>query len=125
MRLNQDDHGQLFVVRGFSENHVTVNDEQLNHAFLLTPEQKQTPPISRFDALDATAADWLLTDKPEVIIVATGNQTRMGEARLAATLMQQGIGIEYMDIGAACRTYTVLASEHRRVSLLVLFEHGQ
>ena len=124
MRLTQDDQGQRFIVRSFSDDHVVVNDQSWTQAFILTPEQAKPAPVDTLAGVDASARDWLLEDNPEVVIIATGQNTRMGDARLNSLLMQQGVGIEYMDLGAACRTFTVLSSEYRRVSLLVFFEHS-
>ena len=122
MRLTQDDRGLNFVIRSFSETHVTVNDQQLEQSFLLTPENLEAPvPVDDLDALASEGESLLLRDDPEVVIVGTGSRTRMGPGALSAALMRRGVGIEYMDTAAALRTYTVLASELRRVSLLVLF----
>ncbi|MFN2381569.1 MAG: Mth938-like domain-containing protein [Guyparkeria sp.] len=122
MRLTQDDRGRRFVIRGFSDTHVTVNDQELRQAFLLTPDALQAEvSVDDLDALSTEGETLLLQDDPEVIIIGTGARTRMGPASLSAALMRRGIGIEYMDTAAALRTYTVLASELRRVSLLVLF----
>ncbi|MBN2871421.1 MAG: hypothetical protein JXJ30_00750 [Halothiobacillaceae bacterium] len=121
MRLTQDDRGINFVIRSFSESQVTVNDRQLERSFLLTPDALEAEvPIDDLETLATEGESWLLRDDPEVVIVGTGERTRMGPAALSASLMRQGIGIEYMDTAAALRTYTVLASELRRVSLLVL-----
>ena len=122
MRLTQDDRGQNFVIRGFDEDHVLVNDQRLETAFLLTPDTLHAEvPVDDLDALAEHGETLLVRDDPEVVIIGTGTRTRMGPAALSAALMRRGVGIEYMDTAAALRTYTVLASELRRVSLLVLF----
>ncbi|MGM0517149.1 MAG: Mth938-like domain-containing protein [Pseudomonadota bacterium] len=122
MRLTQDDRGRKFVIRGFDEYHVLVNDQRLEATFLLTPEELHAEvPVDDLPALSEQGESLLTRDDPEVVIVGTGARTRMGPAALSAALMRKGVGIEYMDTAAALRTYTVLASELRRVSLLVLF----
>jgi len=122
MRLTQDDRGLNFVIRSFSDSHVTVNEQQLEESFLLTPDTLETDlPVGDLDDLQQDGEALLLRDDPEVVLVGTGSRTRMGPAGLSAALMRRGVGIEYMDTAAALRTYTVLASELRRVSLLVLF----
>ncbi|MFO7582951.1 Mth938-like domain-containing protein [Guyparkeria sp.] len=122
MRLTQDDHGRAYVIRGFDENHVVVNDQRLERTFLVTPERLDTEvPVEDLSGLEEHGESLLTRDDPEVVIVGTGARTRMGPAAVSAALMRRGIGIEYMDTAAALRTYTVLASEHRRVSLLVIF----
>ncbi|HSH85592.1 MAG TPA: MTH938/NDUFAF3 family protein [Guyparkeria sp.] len=122
MRLTEDDRGRNFVIRSFSETHVMVNDQRLEASFLITPERLETElPIDDLDGLATQGESLLLRDDPEVVIVGTGSHTRMGPPAVSAALMQRGVGIEYMGTAAALRTYTVLASELRRASLLVLF----
>jgi uncharacterized protein len=122
MRLNLDDSGQRFVVRGFTDTAVRINQDELTRSFLLTPDQLiENVPLHSVIALRAGELNWLYTDAPEVLIIGTGLRTMRAHAAVQAELLRAGVGIEFMDTGAACRTYTVLASELRRVSLLVLF----
>ena len=122
MRLSLDDSGQRFVIRGFTETSVRVNQEDYTQSFLLTPERVITDlPFNTVAELTPAALNALTVDSPEVLIVGTGPHTLRASAAVQAAFMRAGIGIEFMDTGAACRTFTVLASELRRVSLLVLF----
>ncbi|HQS03197.1 MAG: hypothetical protein B7Y07_03750 [Halothiobacillus sp. 24-54-40] len=122
MRLSLDDSGQRFTVRGFTDCSVRINQDELTRSFLLTPEQLiQDVPLHTVAALQAGQLNLLYTDAPEVLIIGTGLRTLRAQAAVQAELLGAGIGIEFMDTGAACRTYTVLASELRRVSLLILF----
>jgi len=122
MRLTQDDNGRKFVIHGFTSEFVRVNDQQLEQSFLLTPDNLYPNlPLHSVPDLEDFERDRLLTDDPEVIIIGTGPTTERAGGAFQADLMRSGIGIEFMDTGAACRTFTVLASELRRVSLLVLF----
>lgn len=122
MRLSLDDSGQRFVIRGFTDTHVTINHDELTRSFLLTPERIRTD-LSLHTVADLIPdrLDELCIDDPEVLIVGTGQKTVRANAEFHARMLRVGIGVEFMDTGAACRTYTVLASELRRVSLLVLF----
>lgn len=122
MRLTLDDSGQRFVVRGFTDTTVRINHEELTHSFLLTPDQLIADiPLSQVAELQSGSLNLLYTDAPEVLIIGTGLRTVRAQAAVQAELLRAGIGIEFMDTGAACRTYTVLASELRRVSLLIVF----
>lgn len=58
--------------------------------------------------------------QPEVVIFGSGPQLRFVSPALMQALMARRIGVETMDTAAACRTYNVLASEHRRVLAALL-----
>lgn len=126
MRLSLDDSGQRFVIRGFTETSVRVNHEEYARSFLLTPERVVADlSFETVSELNPSALNALIIDDPEVLIVGTGPRTLRASAAVQAVFLQAGVGIEFMDTGAACRTFTVLASELRRVSLLVLFQENE
>ena len=52
---------------------------------------------------------------PEIILIGTGKTQQFLHPKLTAALAAQGIGIEYMNTAAACRTLLMLQSEGRRV----------
>ena len=62
-------------------------------------------------------ADWqkIIAHKPEVILIGTGNSLIFPHPSSYAPAIEQGIGVEFMDSGAACRTYNILLSEDRNV----------
>ena len=85
--------------------------------------------VRAWDATGVTAAadtltrehfDALLAYEPEVVIFGSGARLRFVSPALLRGLMERRIGVETMDTGAACRTYTVLASEGRRVVAAVV-----
>ena len=61
--------------------------------------------------------------QPEVLLLGTGARLVLPVANLMQLLGERGIGLEIMDTPAACRTYNVLAHEHRR-AVAALFEPG-
>ncbi len=56
----------------------------------------------------------------ELIMLGLGRRGAPVSAALRAALKAQGIGIEAMDTGAACRTYNVLLAEDRLVAAALL-----
>jgi uncharacterized protein len=61
-----------------------------------------------------------LAGQVDVLFVGTGGAIAHLPAELRARLEQAGLGVEVMDSPAACRTYNVLLSEHRRVAVALL-----
>lgn len=73
-----------------------------------------------FEALQTEHFDALLTPKPELVLFGSGDRLRFPHPRLYQGLVRAGIGLDTMDLGAACRTFTVLTSEHRQVTVALL-----
>ncbi|QHG92548.1 hypothetical protein EGQ50_02250 [Coxiella endosymbiont of Amblyomma sculptum] len=57
---------------------------------------------------------------PETIILGTGRKFSFLDPEKLELLLQQKIGIECMDTGAACRTYSALNSQGRRVAAALI-----
>lgn len=57
----------------------------------------------------------LLKQKPELIVIGHEQTGKFPPIQYLSKLSQLRVGIECMSIGAACRTYNVLLSEHRSV----------
>lgn len=57
---------------------------------------------------------------PEIILYGTGATHRFLPPRLVAELSARGVAIEAMTTRAACRTYSVLVGEMRRVMAIML-----
>jgi uncharacterized protein len=56
------------------------------------------------------------------VLLGTGARQRFPAPRLLRPLIEAGIGCEVMDLAAACRTYTILVAEGRRVAAALLIE---
>jgi uncharacterized protein len=54
------------------------------------------------------------------VLLGTGARLRFPPAALTAPLARAGIGLEVMDVQAACRTYNILAAEDRVVVAALL-----
>jgi uncharacterized protein len=51
-----------------------------------------------------------------LVLLGTGPTQRFPPMEIRAALTSRGVGLEVMDLGAACRTYNVLVQEERRVA---------
>ena len=75
---------------------------------------------TRVEELTQAHFDALLALEPEVVIFGSGAKLRFVSPALYRNLFARRIGVETMDSGAACRTYTVLANEGRRAVAAIL-----
>jgi uncharacterized protein len=78
------------------------------------------PAPSSIETLTRAHFEALLAFEPEVVIFGSGPRLRFVSPALYRGLIERRIGLETMDSSAACRTYTVLANEGRRVVAAIL-----
>lgn len=78
--------------------------------------------VQRFDDLQPLHFEQMLGIKPELVIFGSGARMRFASSALYRSLIGAGIGMETMDLAAACRTYQVLAAEGRAVLAALLIE---
>ncbi|MBB3193596.1 Mth938-like domain-containing protein [Roseateles terrae] len=78
--------------------------------------------LTRFEDLTEAHFERIRALKPELVIFGSGSRIRFARPQLYRALIEARIGMETMDIGAACRTYNVLASEGRAVLAALLIE---
>lgn len=116
MKLSQDYAQGSNVIHSFTDNKVRINDRIYHNSLLLAGELlvgdwgvKHIDELSQQHWLD------ILEHKPEVILIGTGETLIFPHPSSYAPAIELGIGVEFMDTGAACRTYNVLLSEDRAV----------
>tara|TARA_B100000963_G_C22361462_1_gene551795 strand:+ start:355 stop:741 length:387 start_codon:yes stop_codon:yes gene_type:complete len=61
----------------------------------------------------------LLEHKPEIILVGTGEKSKLIPRELMFEFARIGVGLEFMSTAAAARTFNVLAGEGRLVAAVL------
>lgn len=120
----QQIHGQN-VIRAYADGRVTVNEHTYERSLLVTPAQLVAdwgPPA--FAALTPAHFEAIARLEPEVVVLGTGTRLHFPAPELCAALTAAQIGLEVMDLGAACRTYNILLGEGRRVAAALIIERG-
>lgn len=56
----------------------------------------------------------------ELLLIGTGERTEFVPPRLRQSVRDCGVSVDFMDTGAACRTYNVLLAEGRRVAAALM-----
>jgi uncharacterized protein len=110
----------------YDVDNLRVNAD-LHTASVLVPWVGATRPWHATSVEELTPAHFeaLLELDPEVVIFGSGPRLKFVSPALYRGLIARRIGVETMDSGAACRTYTVLANEGRRVVAAILLTPPQ
>ena len=123
MALQLDTPASGNLIHRLEPGCVWVNGQAWRQS-LLVPWEGEVRPwgVAGFDALQASDFETLLDAKPELVLFASGSRLRFPAPVLLQPLMAAGVGLDSMDLAAACRTYAVLTSEGRRVLAALLFD---
>jgi len=112
-----------YSVSSYDSKALISNGVTCQHSCILSKQGIITEwPIESIINLQENTLAPMLALQPEIILIGHNalNAAAPIETRLA--LAGQRIGLEVMSIGAACRTYNVLLSEHRNVVLGIIFD---
>ena len=121
MKLHASSPTALNTFSGYGEGYVLINGQRHEGSMIVMPERMQPWDVAGFDALKETDFEVFLELKLEILLLGTGPKQRFPHPRLTRALAQRRIGVEVMDLQAACRTYNILMAEERRVAAALLF----
>jgi uncharacterized protein len=109
------------TITGYGEGYVMVNGERRSSSVVVMPDRVEQWPAKGFDQLSTEDFAFLKDLRAEIVLLGTGPRQRFPHPRLTAELAKAGIGLEVMDLQAACRTYNILVAEERKVAAALLF----
>ena len=121
MKLHASSPGSANVINAYGEGYVMVNGTRHESSVIVTAAEILGWEAEKFDALQESHFDRLKDLGLEIVLLGTGPRQRFPHPRLTAGLARAGIGVEVMDVQAACRTYNILVAEERRVAAALLF----
>jgi uncharacterized protein len=124
VKLQPDKQPSLNTVSAYGPNYIEINAQRYTNSLLLSPE---SPVIewscTRFEDIKTEDFEQIAKLEPAVVIFGSGERIRFPKPALIAPLIARNIGIETMDLQAACRTYNVLMAEGRKVVAALLIEN--
>ena len=122
MKLHPTGQSGVNTITGYGAGYVMVNGERRESSLVVLPERTIDWQDKRFDTLEAEDFTFLAGLEAEIVLLGTGARQRFPHPRLTAELAKAGIGLEVMDLQAACRTYNILVAEERKVAAALLIE---
>jgi len=107
-------------IRSYDAQGVQIADRHIGHSVLIAATQIIDWPVTDIAQLSQEHLQPVFELKPEVVILTTGFKQAFTSAKVRAAFMAREIGLECMELGAACRTFNVLLSEDRVAVLALL-----
>jgi uncharacterized protein len=122
LKLHLTNISGINLFTGYGEGYVMINQQRHEQSLVVLRDRLVTDwQPAGFDDLDAGDFALLADLKPEIVLLGTGERLRFPRPELTRALIEARIGLEVMDIQAACRTYNFLAAEERKVAAALLF----
>ena len=123
MKLHLANMAGLNVFTAYGDDYVAVNHEKYLKNLIVLPESIIPEwSTATVETLATEDMQKLLDLGTEIILLGTGKRLRFPSGSLLRPFAPAGIGLEIMDLKAACRTYNILAAEGRKVAAALLFD---
>ena len=116
MRLDEATGQTIHLIRAYAADVITVGTQQLTGPCLVAPATVIAQWYSgELADLSEAHLELLWPLAPEVVLLGTRLPGQRASPAVRSAFSQRGVALETMDLGAACRTYNVLAQEDRAV----------
>lgn len=116
MQITLESDERRNVIQRYDAVSVQINEIVYTESIVVTPDSLQPQwEVASIDDLANRHVEAITRLGPDVVIVGTGSTLRFPGPVIYAGFAERGIGAEFMDNAAACRTYNVVASEGRRI----------
>lgn len=110
------------MISSYGDGRFTVNDRKVEGSILLC-ENKVTPwPVTEAKEITLESLQPLLdvADKYDILVIGCGELSQMPPKDLREAVKEKGLVLEWMNSGAAARTFTVLQTEDRRTLAAII-----
>ena len=120
MKITQHPTTGINLIRRYGADFVIIGEQEIRDSCIVTAATLAPWAPRDLPGLTAEQLAPLFALEPEVVVLSTGATQIFPRAALRAEFASRKIGLEVMEIGAACRTYNVLVSEERRALAAIL-----
>jgi uncharacterized protein len=116
MRLSLDSDPRINLVRRYDAGVILIGEQRITRPCIVTPQQLLLDwDASSIDELSEVQLEPLWALRADIALLGAGDRQEFPGAAIRAAFRTRGIALECMGLGAACRTYNILAGEARNV----------
>lgn len=110
------------IINGYGKNCFTVNDEMVIGSMIITESEVIEWSIEKGEEITLESLNPIISrsNDIELLLVGCGPLITTIDTSIREHLKEQHILLEWMDTGAACRTYNILLSEERLVAAALI-----
>ncbi len=110
------------VVQAYGDGGFRIAGTAYRGSVLVFPERTEPWPVVDAAAITFAALCPVVEggDRPDLLLIGCGASFGPPPKALGKALREAGIGLEWMDTGAACRTFNLLLAEDRRLAAALI-----
>jgi uncharacterized protein len=112
------------IIDAYGEGGFRISGRRVEGSVIVFPDKVTPWAVDEIGALSAGSLDAVSAagraGSVELLLIGTGARMAQIDRTLRQALRADGVVIEVMDTGAACRTYNVLMAEGRRVAAALI-----
>ncbi len=120
MQLAPESHHAHHLIRGYAAGELRLRDRVVTSSVIVTASEVLPWPVTSVAALTPALLEPVLALPVEVVLLATGARQLWPDPAVLAHAAARGVGIEVMDVGAACRTFNLLIGDGRPAALAAI-----
>ena len=117
MKFTLDSRTDVNLIRAYQEGEVHINELVQRAPCIVMAQQLVLDWRARTIAtLAVEDLEQIFALQPDVVLLGTGSKQIFPDRVIRQAFAARRVGLEVMDLGAACRTYNILVQEERRVA---------
>ena len=122
MEISQPQFGAQPAIDAYGDGGFRIEGLRMTGSILLTPSGLHPWPVMQIDQISANALEQILAASAsfEILLVGSGPSLKRPGPDVRSFFSAHKIRTDYMDTGAAARTYNVLLAEDRRVAAALI-----
>jgi len=116
MHFQEDYNSSKIRINAWESGTLTINGKKYQENLILTDKEILTLPIPEsVELITEENIKEFCNLRPEVLILGTGEKQVFPATTIMETALCNKVAIEVMDTRTACRIFTLLASEGRKI----------
>ena len=117
MRLALEFDPRIHLIRRYGGGEIVIGEQRITRPLIITPQRLVLDWGARdlHNLLEAQL-EALFAQQAAIVLLGAGELQSAPSPPLRARFRARGIALECMNLGAACRTYNILANEGRPVA---------
>ena len=110
------------LIQGYGEGRFRIADTVHAGSVLVFPERTIPWPVAEWTAITVESLSGVtdLDDPPAILLIGCGPRFEPPPGGLREALREYGVVVDWMDTGAACRTFNILLSEDRSAAAALI-----